>query len=579
MEKIDFSHYHRYQELTDILKSLAESYPNLATLHSIGKTPQGRDLWVMEITNKKTGASADKPAYWIDGNTHGGEVTGREVALKTIWHLLSNYSSDPFVTDLIDTRCGYIMPAVNPDGAEIYLTTPYLGVAGGVPNPAFEDEFAEGLYEEDVNKDNEITVMRIKDPNGDWRVSEKDPRLMVKRKPEEKGGEYYRLYREGLIKNYDRKEISKTAPGRWMSGSNRNWPSNWSPSQPGQAGKFPLWEKEARAIADFFYEHKNIGAAMTYHTSGGICMRPYVYWPDEHFHTSGLERDLALFNAIGAIGEELLKYPLTSPYEGMNRGKPARRPYGQGVSLDWWYEHWGIVMIGLELWDVMGRAGLGNYRERGGERASVGPGGDMTEEQGLALLAWNDKELGGAGFLRWTPFNHPQLGAVEIGGWKSKFVTSNPPPHLLESEIDKTMMWILKAAALTPLVKITSVKSISLGEGLYKVEATVENTGFMPTYITQQAIKITSAQPVKVKIDVGNDAEVVAGKERMIIGNLEGNSDRLPGYPAYSVPGGKPEESKKTVEWILRPKKTPAKVKILSMSEKGGKDLKEIELT
>jgi len=578
MERMDFSHYHKYQELTDILNSLAQRYPELATLHSIGKSPQGRDLWVMEITNKKTGAANDKPAYWIDGNTHGGEVTGREVALKTIWYLLTKYGIDAFVTGLLDTRCGYVMPAVNPDGAEIYLTTPYRGVAGGIPNPAFEDEFAEGLYEEDINNDGEIVMMRIIDPNGDWRVSEKDPRSMLKRKPDETGGAYYRLYTEGFIKNYDGKGVTKMAPARWTGGSNRNYPANWSPAQPGQAGKFPLWEKEPRAIADWFYEHKNIGVAMTYHTSGGILMRPYVYWSDEHFYSGGLEKDLALFNAIGAIGEELTKYPLVSPCEGMNRQRQSKRPYGQGVSLDWWYEHWGIGMIGFELWDIMGRAGLGNYRERGGERGSVGFSGDLTEEQGLKLLAWNDQELGGKGFVNWMSFNHPQLGSVEIGGWRTKFVNQNAPPHLLESEIDKTMTWILKAAALLPEVKITEVKKSIISEGLYKIEATVQNVGFMPTYITQQAIKITAAQPVKVRIDVGTDSEVVSGRERVLIGNLEGNSERLPGYPAYSVPGGKSEESKKTVEWILKAKKRPAKAKITCMSEKAGTDSREIVL-
>lgn len=574
MTETDFSHYHNYQEMTDFLKSLADHYPTIAKLHSIGTSSQGRDLWVMEITNKSKPAE-DKPAYWIDGNTHGPEVTGREVSLKTIWYLLSKYGTDPFVTELVDNKTGYIMPAVNPDGAEIYLTTPYSSVGGGVPNPAFNDEWAEGLYEEDVNRDGEITTMRIKDPNGDWRASEKDARLMLKRKPGETAGIYYRLYREGLIKNYDGKGITKTAPSRWTSGSNRNYPANWTPQQPGQAGKFPLWEKEPRAIADFFFEHPNIGTAMTYHTSGGILMRPFVYWPDEHFYSTGLERDLALFNAFGAIGEELTKYPLVSPWEGMNRGKPSKRPYGQGVSLDWWYEHWGIAMIGFELWDVMGRAGLGNYRERGGERGSVGLGGDLTEDQGLKLLSWNDKELNGKSFVNWTPYNHPQLGPVEIGGWKSKYFSTNPPPHLLESEIDNDMMWILKVAALLPQVKVSEIKTTPLGGAFYKVEATIQNTGFMPTHVTQQAIKMTAAQPVKAKIDPGNDAELVAGKERIILGNLEGNSERLPGYPAYSVAGGKPEESSRTIEWIVKAKKSPAKVKVVVVSEKGGKDIRE----
>ncbi|MCK5607642.1 carboxypeptidase, partial [Candidatus Pacearchaeota archaeon] len=539
-----------------------------------GKTAKNRDMWVMELTNKKTGAAEDKPAMWIDGNLHAGEVTGREVALKTIIYLLTEYGKDHFITELLDTKCIFILPCVNPDGSEIWLTTPYHRTGAGIPNPAFEDEFAEGLYEEDINNDGFIVQMRVKDPNGDWKVSKKDPRLMIKRKPDEGGGLYYRIYGEGLIKNYDGKKV-KIAPPRWLGCTNRNNPAFWAQTQKGQAGLFQLWEKEEYAIAQFFYDHKNIGAGMNYHTYSGILMRPYVYYQDEHFFKAGLSKDFALYKAIGEIGEELTGYSFGSPGEHMNQRKPEKKPYARGNTHDWWYEHWGMVSLGLELWDILGRAGLGNFRERGYLLAWTG---DITEDHGLKLLAWNDKELEGKGFIKWTPFNHPQLGPVEIGGWKHKYTWQNPSPHLLESEIDNDMMWSLKVASLLPLVKITDVKVIPLGERLYRIEAIIENTGFMPTYITQQAINMTLAKPVKTKIELGEDVELVVGKERVIVGNLEGRTDRLAGYPTYGASRGKEEESKTTVEWTIRVKKTPAKVKIVSISEKGGKDTKEIEV-
>lgn len=37
----------------------------------------------------------------------------------------------------------------------------------------------------------------------------------------------------------------------------------------------------------------------------------------------------------------------------------------------------------------------------------------------------------------WTPFEHPQLGQVEIGGVDNKWCLQNPPPELLEAEIAK----------------------------------------------------------------------------------------------------------------------------------------------
>ena len=76
-----FDHYFVYDELTGFLKETAAKYPQLTRLKSIGKSPQGRDLWLIEITNQNTGPAKHKPAFWIDGNTHAGEVTGSMVAL------------------------------------------------------------------------------------------------------------------------------------------------------------------------------------------------------------------------------------------------------------------------------------------------------------------------------------------------------------------------------------------------------------------------------------------------------------------------------------------------------------------
>ncbi len=51
--------------------------------------------------------------------------------------------------------------------------------------------------------DGRILQMRIKDASGDWKVSPDDARLMVKRTPFEFEGEFYRLFSEGDIEEYD----------------------------------------------------------------------------------------------------------------------------------------------------------------------------------------------------------------------------------------------------------------------------------------------------------------------------------------------------------------------------------------
>ena len=570
MKEVTFDNYHDYAEVTRLLSDWAVEYPNLATLITIGKTPQGRDLWILTITNKETGAADEKPGFWIDGNTHAGEITGTEACLKAIWHLLTKYGEDGFITELLDTRAFYVMPKVNPDGSELYLSESYSRVGSAIPNPDFEDEFAEGLYPEDLDGDGFITMMRVEDPNGDWKVSVEDPRVLVKRKPEESGGVYYRVYREGLIKNYDGGEV-KVAPPRWTGGSNRNFPAGWAPTQSGQGGKFPLWEPEIRAMADYFYEHKNIGGLLTYHTYSGIVMRPYAFWGDKRYDEKGLEKDLAVYNALGSLGVEMSGWPVTSPYEEMTLDKKKARA---GCSMDWWYDHFGLLMFGIEIWDMPSRAGLPNFHERGMRFVM----GDLSEEESLKLIAWIDGNTDGKGFADWETFNHPQLGKVEIGGMRTKFTMQNPPPHLLDSALDKIYMFPLKLAAMLPLVKVTKANAESLGGGIYRVSVEVSNLGFLPTNVTEQRKKIRLNKPVKVKIVLGEGVELLAGKARMKIGDLEGRSDRLPGQPSYSVASGKPEGSKKTVDWTVRTSRKTAKITITSVSLKGGKDIKEVEL-
>ena len=97
----------------DMMSAWAKKYPDLTKLYSIGTTLKGTQLMVLEITNHKTGAAEDKPAYYYDGNIHAGELTGAEVALRFAWEVLSKYDKDARIKTLLDTRTLYIRPKFN----------------------------------------------------------------------------------------------------------------------------------------------------------------------------------------------------------------------------------------------------------------------------------------------------------------------------------------------------------------------------------------------------------------------------------------------------------------------------------
>ena len=118
---IRFDTYYPYAALTAKLRDLTALYPNLLKMESIGKSFEGRDVWIVTATNFATGPAEDKPALWADGNIHATEVSASSACLYALHKLATGYGTDPTVTRAMDTRAFYIVPRVNPDGAELFF--------------------------------------------------------------------------------------------------------------------------------------------------------------------------------------------------------------------------------------------------------------------------------------------------------------------------------------------------------------------------------------------------------------------------------------------------------------------------
>jgi murein tripeptide amidase MpaA len=562
---IDFAEYFLYDDLARHLHGLADTYPGLCQLASIGRSFRGREVWCMTITNFATGPDADKPAFYIDANIHAEEISTTSVALYTIWYLLTNHSSDPDVTWLLDNTAFYIIPRFNPDGAEISLTTAHHWCGNGRYLPGEEQTC--GLVQQDIDGNGLIVEMRIEDPAGEWRASKLDPRLMVQRKPGENStGPYYRLYREGAVKGeWDGVTVESEKPRD--GNMNRNFPAGWRPEfrQYG-AGDYPLSEPESLAVAQFILAHRNISGMQSYHTHGGVHLRPSMIAPDDSLPMN----DLALYKRIGAMGTDCTGYPVISVYEEFTSEPDKPRV---GSLMQWSYDEMGIVTFSTECWNPEKAAGItqpAKYQLRA-----------RSEEDEIALLKYNDEHLGGNGFVDWTPFAHPQLGRVEIGGWTHMYTFRNPPPaslatteqarRYLPDMCHANCLFTLKHAACTPLIRVTHADAEPLGSDLYKVTASVVNQGFLPTHMTEVALKNGTASAPVVTIDGG---EVLIGKREQRIKHLAGRDERVatwsPWMREWNATG-------QVVEWLLR---APAgtQVTITASAERGGKHRQELTL-
>ena len=533
----DPTRYLLHDELRDLLLEAAALYPDLCRLHPIGHSAQGRELLVAELTDQRTGRGEDKPGFWVDGNIHAIEVAGSAACVHLIHHVLSRAGDDPAIAELLATRVIYVLPRVSPDGAEEVL-------AGGIyqrsaPRPyPFEDEHR-GLRAKDLDGDGQILQMRMEHPLGPWRQSDKDPRLLVKRRPDETAGRFFHLFREGVFEQFDGVRVD--VPNVHGLDFNRNWPAFWAPeAEQKGSGRFPLSEPETRAVADFLNKHPNVCGAVAYHTFGGVILRPYSTFGDEKMKPL----DLEIYKALGDRGTEITGYPNVSVYHDFRYGLADLI---HGGFDDWAYEHLGIFCFTVEIWNPFRAAGIEVEKE------FIRLYQHRTEEEELKLLAWNDTELSGLGFVPWRRFEHPQLGSVEIGGWKTLTTLHNPPPNRLEAECAKNTAFILAQVRATPLLRIARAVREELAPDLFKLTLEVENQGWLPTNVTEVAKESKSVREVSVELSLPADVELVMGERQQKLGHLDGMATVAHGYwVEASGFRGATSQARKRIEWLVK---------------------------
>jgi len=532
MPDLTFDTYYRYDDLTEILKGLAQEYPHLVRIESIGQSHEGREVWLATVTRFETGEDVDKPALWVDGNIHATEVSPSTACLYLIHRLVTGYGEDADVTRCLDTRAFYVCPRVNPDGAEWALAdVPKIIRSSTRPYP-YDEEPIGGLIEQDMDGDGRMLSMRIPDLNGAWKVCAEDARLMVRRDPAESGGTYYRLLPEGRIEDYDGVLI-QIQPKKERLDLNRNFPFAWRQEyeQKG-AGPYPTSEPEVRNLAHFIASHTNITGGVAFHTYSGALLRPYDDRPDEKFPAE----DLWTYKKIGEKGTELTGYPAVSVYHDF-RYHPNQVITG-GFDT-WMYDHMGLFAWTVEIWSPQRQAGIEEYKFIDWHR-------EHPIEDDLKMLKWSDEALEGKGYIDWYPFEHPQLGQVELGGWDAQYAFRNPPPQFLEKEIGPFAEWLIWQSLISPRLELYEASAKPLGDGAYRVRVVVHNTGWLPSYVTKVATERKLVRGVVCEIELPEGATLEAGKPRQELGQLEGRAYK----PAMSDADDATEDRAK-VEWVV----------------------------
>ena len=533
-----FDTFYRHDELTRLLFDYADAHPALVSVASIGKSFEGRDIWVATVTNTATGPDTDKPAFWADGNIHAAELTASTAVLYYLHQLVTGFGADDQVTHLLDTRVVYLCPRLNPDGAELALADRPRHIRSSTRRYPYDEDPIEGLTVEDIDGDGRVLFMRIPDPHGGYKKCDRDPRLMVPRRPGEFGGEYYRLMPEGSLTNYDglTVQVNKDPEGLDL---NRNFPAFWRQEfEQAGAGDYPTSEPEVKAMVDFVLAHPNIGAAISYHTHSGVILRPMGTQSDDDM----IPEDLWSIRRFSEIGAKLTGYPAISIWHDF---KYHPKDVISGTQ-DWVYEHLGALFWVVEIWAPNKEAGIADYKWIDWYR-------EHPVEDDLKLIQWSDEHCEGQAHVDWKPFMHPQLGAVEIGGWDKMNFWRNPPPQLREREAARFPKWMTTIALSLPKLELLRTEVRALGPDTWRVRIAVANSGWLPAYVTKRALARKTVRGVMFEIQLPpGDASVslVSGKPRMEGPQLEGHAPKN-SLNAF-LPNREITADRAVGEWVVR---------------------------
>jgi len=634
--------YHDYAALSAALKAAVAAHPGLAKLASIGKTRQGRDIWAVEVASAKGRPVGERPALLVAANFEGDHLIGSEIALCMIDYLLTAYASDAEVRQRLDASAIYVLPRVNPDGAELmFAPVKAFRRTNATPIDADNDGRADEDGPEDLNGDGVVTVMRVRDPKGPYAVSAEDARLMKRADPAKGEAGGWAIYPEGIDNDGDG-FINEDGPGG--VDINRNFMHQYPYFEP-DAGRYMASEAETRAVLDYVLAHRNIAAILAFGESDNLIAGParpapatrldLVEFAERSFADArrtgmvpplgaGFGRGFGRAGAMmpgaapagGAGGRSAQGAAPAASGRGMRTVQPAtsvnaadleylntiaakyremtglratglvRAP--AGAFFEYGYYQYGVPSFSTPGWGLPGgarpsagavppgaapgRAGASPaagqagppaaFGQRGAGRGSTGPAGPGSDAEAAAeaidlrLLQWMDAEKID-GFVPWTPFKHPTLGDVEIGGFKP-YAAVNPPASMIADLGRAHAKFSVYLASLFANLRIAKAEATALGGGLFRIKADVENTGFLPTALAHGVVS-RAVKPVMVRLDVPPDSIVTGAEKISALPTLAGSGSR------------------ESYEWVIAAA-PGSSVTLTVMSQKGGSDRATIAL-
>lgn len=523
--------YLPYADLVARIDAWVANHPERVRRLSLGTTPEGRDIVALDL-----GADAERvrPAMVVSANIHATELAGSSVAMAFAEAIIAlqggqrpDDQPDPIADALRDVRV-FVVPRISPDGAEHVLETGrYIR---SVPRPAPHADQRPRWIRADLTGNGRSGLMRVVDPNGQMVAHPEQANLLVPRRIDDPPP-YYKVFPEGIIEHFD--GIVPDPGFAPQPDLNRSFPWSWKP-EPTQsgAGDFPGADPESRAMLEFAAAHPEIFAWVDFHTMGGVCIRPDGEKRDGDMKPF----DLAVFRQLGEWAEAATGYPMVSGFEEFCY-RPGLPVYGD--MIEYVYQQRGAFAYVVELHDLFAQAGIerkkpfiDTYR--------------LTRDGMLAVAKWDAEKNGGRSIGEWRAFEHPQLGAVEIGTADRIVGMRNPPLDQLPALCDRHVRPLLRLAAIGPRPVIEEARVDGV-DGMRAVSLTVRNGGYLPTHVCDVARDRPHNEPLWAEISPAP----INGPSRVEVGHLAGWGSGLDGSGSPMWPESPGHRDRRRLRWVV----------------------------
>lgn len=516
--------YLDHEALTERVNALAADHRELASLAPLTRTHEGREVWKLTLGSPGGRDLDQRPALLVVANLEGNRLAGSTAALHLAEHLLEGYGQNDEITTLLDERTVYVLPRMNPDGAELAWSMPGYELPWK-PHPDAPDEGGMNVRERgaDLTRNGLVQLMRVEDPEGDLIADPDEPRLLREADAARAERGSYSVYVEGI----DPEDADAYVPmGSDGVNLNRNFPHEYLYYQP-HVGPHQVSEPETRALADFMFEQVNIAAVLTFSAYDNLRSVPArdrsppegVAPGPPRIPTNILSDDRPYYEYISERFRELTG--LTGDGETDEGGSFPQFAYYQVGIPSFTTPTWTVPPVADNDGESAPSGAPARAASSGGSGSVVGD--REVDAQAARWLDYFDRN-GADGFVEWEEAEHPTLGTVEVGGFRPN-VRVNPPVEEAEEVAARHADFAVWLGGQLPEVTLAETDVQERGDHVYEVTATIVNDEYLPTHL-DMGVRVRTNRPVTARLMPTDGVIVLSGDPQQQVSRLGGMGDR-----------------------------------------------------